>query len=110
MQAVVTDKGRITADTVVVALGSFTAPMLAKNGIRVPIYPVKGVSITFKRAGWNAAPTIPVIDDSKLFGFVPIGGIGPALQMARGQRGPDARIGFLLAPPYFPLRVGSGEA
>ena len=43
-------------------------------------------------------------------GFVPIGGIGAALQMARGQRGPDARIGFLLAPPYFPLRVGSGEA
>ncbi len=43
-------------------------------------------------------------------GFVPIGGIGGALQMARGHRGPDARIGFLLAPPYFPLRVGSGEA
>jgi len=42
-------------------------------------------------------------------GFVPIGGIGAALQMARGHRGPDARIGFLLAPPYFPLRVGSGE-
>jgi hypothetical protein len=43
-------------------------------------------------------------------GFVPIGSIGSALQMARGHRGPDARIGFLLAPPYFPLRVGSGEA
>jgi hypothetical protein len=42
-------------------------------------------------------------------GFVPIGGIGAALEMARGHRGPDARIGFLLAPPYFPLRVGSGE-
>jgi Lactate racemase N-terminal domain len=42
-------------------------------------------------------------------GFVPIGSIGSALQMARGHRGPDARIGFLLAPPYFPLRVGSGE-
>jgi D-amino-acid dehydrogenase len=70
---VVTDKGRIAADTVVVALGSFTAPMLAKNGIRVPIYPVKGVSITFKRGGWNSAPTVPVIDDSKLFGFVAIG-------------------------------------
>ena len=40
-------------------------------------------------------------------GFVPIGGIGAALQMARGHRGPDARIGFLLAPPFFPLRVGS---
>ena len=43
-------------------------------------------------------------------GFVPIGGIGAALQMARGHRGPDASIGFLLAPPYFPLLVGSGEA
>ena len=40
-------------------------------------------------------------------GFVPVGGIGPALQMARGQSGPDARIGFLLAPPYFPVRVGA---
>jgi len=38
-------------------------------------------------------------------GFIPIGSIGAALQMARGQRGPDARIGFLLAPPYFPVAV-----
>jgi D-amino-acid dehydrogenase len=73
VRAVVTDKGRIPAETVVVALGSFTGPMLARNGIRVPIYPVKGVSITFKRAGWNGAPNVPVIDDSKLFGIVPIG-------------------------------------
>lgn len=73
VQAVVTDKERIRADTVVVALGGFTAPMLAQNGIRVPIYPVKGVSITFQRAAWNGAPNVPVIDDSKLFGLVPIG-------------------------------------
>ena len=48
-------------------------------------------------------------DAVRQLGFVPIGGIGAALQMARGQSGPDASIGFLLAPPYFPLRVGSGE-
>jgi Lactate racemase N-terminal domain len=47
---------------------------------------------------------------ARQLGFVPIGGIGAALQMARGHRGPDARIGFLLAPPYFPLRVGSDAA
>jgi D-amino-acid dehydrogenase len=70
---VLTDKGRIACDTVVVAMGSFSAPLLARNGIRVPIYPVKGVSITFKRAGWNGAPNVPVIDDSKLFGIIPIG-------------------------------------
>jgi Lactate racemase N-terminal domain len=46
---------------------------------------------------------------ARQLGFVPIGGIGAALQMARGHRGQDARIGFLVAPPYFPLRVGSGE-
>ena len=54
-------------------MGSFTAPLLAKLGIRVPIYPVKGISITFPRGGWNARPRMPVIDDSKLFGLVPIG-------------------------------------
>jgi len=73
VRAVITNKGRIAADIVVAALGSFTAPLLAKNGVRVPIYPVKGVSITFKRAGWNTAPALPVIDDSKLFGLIPIG-------------------------------------
>jgi D-amino-acid dehydrogenase len=73
VQAVVTDKGRIAAEVVVVAMGSFTAPLLARNGIRVPIYPVKGVSLTFKRGDWDTAPKMPVIDDSKLFGLVPIG-------------------------------------
>jgi len=38
-------------------------------------------------------------------GFVPVHGVGAALEMARGQG--HERIGFLLSPPYFPLRVGS---
>ncbi|HZT53404.1 MAG TPA: hypothetical protein VE995_03395, partial [Gaiellaceae bacterium] len=42
-------------------------------------------------------------------GFVPIGSVAAALEMARGERGPEPRIGVLLAPPYFPLRVGAGE-
>jgi len=71
--AVVTSVDRIPADAIVASLGSFTAPMLAKLGIRVPIYPVKGISITFPRGAWNSAPRMPVIDDSKLFGLVPIG-------------------------------------
>lgn len=70
---VITNKGRIAADTVVAAMGSFTAPLVAKLGVRVPIYPVKGISITFARGAWNSAPQVPVIDDSKLFGLVPIG-------------------------------------
>ena len=73
VSGVVTSAGRIAADTVVAALGSFTAPLLGTLGIRVPIYPVKGISITFPRGAWSTAPRVPVIDDSKLFGLVPIG-------------------------------------
>ena len=42
---------------------------------------------------------------ARQLGFVPTHGIGVALEMARGRAGGDARIGFLLSPPYFPIRV-----
>ena len=41
-------------------------------------------------------------------GFVPVHGLGAALELARGRTSADARIGFLLSPPYFPLRVSRG--
>jgi hypothetical protein len=44
---------------------------------------------------------------ARQLGFIPIGGLGAAIQMARDHRGPGTHIGFLLAPPYFPLRVGA---
>jgi D-amino-acid dehydrogenase len=73
VSGVVTDKGRIAADQVVVAMGSFSAAILRDVGVRVPIYPVKGISITFARGAWNSAPKMPVIDDSRIFGLVPVG-------------------------------------
>lgn len=42
-------------------------------------------------------------------GFVPAHGVGAALDLARRSVGEDARIGFLLAPPYLPLRVGGAS-
>jgi hypothetical protein len=47
-------------------------------------------------------------DAVRQLGFVPAHGVGAALEMARGRAGGSPRIGFLLAPPYFPLAVGSG--
>jgi hypothetical protein len=38
-------------------------------------------------------------------GFVPVHNLNAALELARGQG--RQRIGFLLSPPYFPLRVGT---
>jgi hypothetical protein len=33
------------------------------------------------------------------------GGVGAALEMVHGRHGDAARVGYLLSPPYFPLRV-----
>ena len=42
---------------------------------------------------------------ARQLGFVPTQGIGTALEMAHGRAGGPPRVGFLLSPPYFPLRV-----
>lgn len=44
--AVTTDQGDLTADGFVMACGSYSRIYLADIGIRVPIYPMKGYSIT----------------------------------------------------------------
>ena len=42
---------------------------------------------------------------ARQLGFVPTHGVPAALEMAHGRAGGQARIGFLLSPPYFPIRV-----
>jgi hypothetical protein len=45
---------------------------------------------------------------ARQLGFVPTHGIGAALAMAHGRADRPPRIGYLLSPPYFPLRVTPG--
>jgi len=45
---------------------------------------------------------------ARQLGFVPTHGVGAALAMAEGRTGGRPRIGFLVSPPYFPIRVGAG--
>lgn len=68
-----TSVGSVSADNFVVAMGSFTPLLLRPLGIRLPVYPVKGISLTVSAAPWPGALKMPVIDDSGLFGLVPIG-------------------------------------
>jgi hypothetical protein len=44
---------------------------------------------------------------ARQLGFVPTHGVSAALDMARGLAGGAHRIGYLLSPPSFPVRVGS---
>lgn len=54
---------RLQADDVVVALGSYTAPLLRQVGEDLPIYPGKGYSATFKLKKPADAPFVSSIDD-----------------------------------------------
>ncbi len=59
-----TDHGKLAADAFVVALGSYSPQMLAPLGLRVPVYPVKGYSITAPIIDAAGAPVSTVLDES----------------------------------------------
>lgn len=45
--SIITDKGEFKADAYVMSMGSYSPLYLKNLGIRVPIYPMKGYSVTF---------------------------------------------------------------
>lgn len=53
-----------TADRVVVAMGSFSRRLLAPLGIDLPVYPVKGYSLTVPIADPAGAPVSTVMDET----------------------------------------------
>ncbi|GAC1527502.1 MAG: D-amino acid dehydrogenase [Collimonas sp.] len=54
----------LQADAFVVALGSFSVPLLKPLGIELMIYPGKGYSATYRILDAQAAPTVSLTDDS----------------------------------------------
>lgn len=63
----------LTADRVVVAAASASASLVKRLGVRLPVKPAKGYSLTFDMTGHNARPGLPVIDDSLHACAVPLG-------------------------------------
>ncbi len=61
--AAVTDRGEIAADAFVAAAGSITPTLLKPLGLRAPIYPAKGYSVTIPVTNPAAAPEVSIIDD-----------------------------------------------
>jgi D-amino-acid dehydrogenase len=62
--AVDTDAGLVSADTYLVALGSYSARLLAPCGMRIPVYPVKGFSITVPIGDAAKAPESTIMDET----------------------------------------------
>ena len=73
ISGVVTSKRRLIADSYVLATGSQAVGLGRRLGLRLPIYPVKGYSLTLPVSGWNGAPKMPLIDDGRKIGLVRLG-------------------------------------
>ncbi|MFS3134861.1 D-amino acid dehydrogenase [Gluconacetobacter sacchari] len=59
-----TSRGRMDADAYVLALGSFSPAMVRALGLDLPIYPVKGYSITAPIVDATLAPVSTVMDET----------------------------------------------
>ena len=66
MTGVRTDRGVLTADAYVLALGC-QSPLLARPlGVDLPIYPIKGYSLTIPIGNHEAPPAMAVLDEHNL--------------------------------------------
>jgi D-amino-acid dehydrogenase len=64
---------RVSADAYVVALGSYSPLLLRPIGISIPVYPLKGYSITIPLEPGDEAPTVSLTDDSHKLVFTRLG-------------------------------------
>jgi D-amino-acid dehydrogenase len=64
---------RHPGDVFVVAAGSWSPLLLEHLGVKLPVRPIKGYSITLPTAGWPGAPKMPVIDDALHAAATPLG-------------------------------------
>ncbi|MCI0753157.1 D-amino acid dehydrogenase [Teichococcus vastitatis] len=64
ISGVVTGAGTLTADRYLLALGSYSPKLLGPLGLNIPVFPVKGYSITLPVTDEAAAPVSTVMDET----------------------------------------------
>ena len=64
VRAVETSQGTLEADVFIGALGSYTPALVRPLGLDLPVYPVKGYSITVPIVNEASAPVSTVLDES----------------------------------------------
>ncbi len=111
-----TSTGRIEVDGVVAALGLVDAPLKRVLGADLPIYPVKGCSVTIPVADAALMPNHAGMDESKLVAYCPMGerlrltGGAEFSGYGRDYRPQDAARLVSLAGELFPGAVDAGRA
>jgi D-amino-acid dehydrogenase len=94
VSGVLTDAGTFTADRYVVAMGSYTPALLRPLHVHVPVYPVKGYSLTLPVTDAAAAPLSTVMDETykvaitRLGDRIRVGGTAELAGFSLRLRGP----------------------
>ncbi len=71
--SVITDKDQYEADAYVASIASYTPQLLGPLGLKLPIYPTKGYSVTIPIGGRNNAPHISISDEEYRIVFTRLG-------------------------------------
>jgi D-amino-acid dehydrogenase len=95
IRGVRTANGMLTADRYVLALGSYSTRMLAPLGINIPVYPVKGFSITVPITNAAKAPESTIMDETH--------------KVAVTRLGDRIRVGGTAQLSGFDLRLDKGR-
>jgi D-amino-acid dehydrogenase len=108
--------GAVAADAVVVAAGVDSARLLRGTGIRLPLCPVKGYSLTANITQHECAPSMSIMDEAsqvtitRLGNRLRIAGFSELGNRSSGLR--DRALGALLgaARDWFPAAAAYGKA
>jgi D-amino-acid dehydrogenase len=74
LEGVFANDKKFETETCVVASGCWSPSLLSSTGIKLPIQPVKGYSITTSIEDWKTPPRVPVIDEELHAALCPLGG------------------------------------
>lgn len=102
LRAAQSSAGAIEADAFVLAMATGSVPLARSLGIRLPVYPLKGYSVTVQAAQErHAAPKVSVTDAARKIVFARLGErlriAGMAELVGNDTHIPEARIATLLA-------------
>ena len=70
---VTTSKGSVAADEFVLCLGVFAPDFARRLGVSLPVYPVKGYSVTMPVEASNLPPTVGGVDEDNLVAYARFG-------------------------------------
>lgn len=73
IDGVQTDKGLVQGDAYVLCLGVDSPTLARPLGIRLPIYPVRGYSVTLPITNPDKAPRLGGVDEENLLAYCPMG-------------------------------------